>query len=272
MSDAIEHYRQIAATQRVVSGNRPQLLDDPGVVWIVESGTIAIFAVPLVDGKISGRRQYLFEVESGAALFGWREGDRGLLAVAIEPATVLQIPAKAFDDLLDRGSPEAIASFETWTQGAIAAVDEVDRDIDLPQPSLAALDPFHERIRQALDRLERHQRDRGDFCPGDGGFRRDRPPPIGRVAAGRRRYPQFNGAIDRGGVQTTGRRCRRTRFCCLGAPLRSTDAPQRPQATTRRWSRDRQHDFTRDRLCPLFCRRQPIARQRLLHRRDFCRS
>lgn len=160
MSDAIEHYRQIAATQRVVSGNRPQLLDDPGVVWIVESGTIAIFAVPLVDGKISGRRQYLFEVESGAALFGWEEGDCGLLAVAIEPATVLQIPAKAFDDLLAQGSSEAIASFEIWTQGAIAAVDEVDRNIELPQPSLAALDSFHGRIRQALDRLERHQRHR----------------------------------------------------------------------------------------------------------------
>ncbi|MFN6565495.1 MAG: NHLP bacteriocin export ABC transporter permease/ATPase subunit [Nostoc sp. ChiSLP01] len=47
-----------------LKGNEPILLDDPQVVWVVQSGSVAVFAVN------EGTRRYLFSCDSKEALFG----------------------------------------------------------------------------------------------------------------------------------------------------------------------------------------------------------
>ena len=56
--------------QLVVKGNRPLLLDHLQKLWLIKSGSIAIFAVERNDGVLEGRRRYLFSLGVGEALFG----------------------------------------------------------------------------------------------------------------------------------------------------------------------------------------------------------
>jgi ATP-binding cassette subfamily C protein len=92
---------------RSVRGNLPLLLDNPMLIRIVQSGTIALFAVRLINGVPEGERHYLFDVEPGAALFGVNSGIDGeqfalrqsesetvwgIIAVAVEPAEVSEQP------------------------------------------------------------------------------------------------------------------------------------------------------------------------------------
>lgn len=75
---------------RIVRGNLPLLLNQPGLIWTVQSGSIALFAVKITHGIPEGERRYLFEVEAGEAIFSVMLNDQngalGILAVAIEPA------------------------------------------------------------------------------------------------------------------------------------------------------------------------------------------
>jgi hypothetical protein len=45
-----------------VKGNEPILLDDPQKVWLVQSGSMALFAVTVKDSVIEGTRRYLFSI------------------------------------------------------------------------------------------------------------------------------------------------------------------------------------------------------------------
>ncbi len=54
----------------VVAGNRPFLLDDPGSMWLVESGRIDVFTVAVRDGEPAGARSHFVSVEAAFALFG----------------------------------------------------------------------------------------------------------------------------------------------------------------------------------------------------------
>ena len=98
------------AQSRIVRGNLPLLLSDPALVWTVESGTVALFAVQVLNGVAEGERRYLFDVNPGEALFSavCRQPDQqpdrqlGILAVAVEPAQLLEQPIAeiAFPTLL----------------------------------------------------------------------------------------------------------------------------------------------------------------------------
>jgi len=75
-----------------IDGNTPILLDDPDVVFLVQSGKAEVYAVPLLNGKPAGRRTHLFRAELGQALFGLEteavDGSIGLL-VCGSPGTEL---------------------------------------------------------------------------------------------------------------------------------------------------------------------------------------
>ena len=79
--------------QFVVKGNQPLLLDDPQKVWLIESGSIALFAVKIKDGIPDGARRYLFSLEAGEALFGMSANREtySLLAASVETAIVRQL-------------------------------------------------------------------------------------------------------------------------------------------------------------------------------------
>ena len=79
--------------QLIIKGNQPLLLDDPQKVWLIESGSIALFAVKIKDGVPDSRRRYLFSLETGEAMFGMAANPESynLLAVSVETAIVRQL-------------------------------------------------------------------------------------------------------------------------------------------------------------------------------------
>ena len=70
-------------------GNELLLLNDPEKNWVIRSGCLALFTIPIQNGTPEGERRYLFNVAVNEALFGTPPCDRtklGLVAVALEPA------------------------------------------------------------------------------------------------------------------------------------------------------------------------------------------
>ena len=101
--------------QLIIKGNQPLLLNDPQKVWLIESGSIALFAVKIKDGIPDGSRRYLFSLETGEALFGMAanlelEGHPySLLATSVETAIVRQLNWEAGEQG-SRGDGENIRS------------------------------------------------------------------------------------------------------------------------------------------------------------------
>ena len=54
----------------VVAGNRPFLLDQPGVLWLIEEGALDVFAVAIRDSEPVGARSHFTTVKAGEAVFG----------------------------------------------------------------------------------------------------------------------------------------------------------------------------------------------------------
>lgn len=77
-----------------LSGNKPFLLIDPDGVWVIESGSIDVFASRLESGKPEGPRTYLFSVAAGEALFGAAPADGlGLIAIGVLGARARRVAA-----------------------------------------------------------------------------------------------------------------------------------------------------------------------------------
>lgn len=58
-----------------VEGNKPLLLNDPTAAWVVYSGTIDVFSVPIIKGDVVGMRRHLFRSGAGQVLFGMEMAD-----------------------------------------------------------------------------------------------------------------------------------------------------------------------------------------------------
>ena len=107
-----------------LKGNEPQLLDDPYTVWVLQSGTLALFAVTLEEGIPTGARHYLLTVGSSdsdkreSALFGIApslgEKQWGILAVAVEETMLQVIHKEDFVELFADANAEAVALVEGW--------------------------------------------------------------------------------------------------------------------------------------------------------------
>jgi NHLM bacteriocin system ABC transporter ATP-binding protein len=150
---------------QLLAGNRFQLIDDPQIVWVVESGSVLIFAVPLTAGSPAGPRQFLFEAQAGDWLFGadYRAGQRsyGLMvmmadkAATLVPRSVTQLsevvdptPVNAWlDNLAPYIDPEPIETVRQHLPQTIASgVDESISDqnilaqcVDLTQQVLVSV-------------------------------------------------------------------------------------------------------------------------------------
>lgn len=48
--------------------NEPVLLNDSEIFWIVQSGTLAVFATGVKNSLLRQQRRYLFHVNAGEAL------------------------------------------------------------------------------------------------------------------------------------------------------------------------------------------------------------
>jgi hypothetical protein len=91
----------------VLKANQPLLLDDPTIIWKIESGIIGLFAVEIKDGFPISERKYLFSLSAGEALFAINPDEiksivtsnndanhpkiYGILAVPLEEANLSKI-------------------------------------------------------------------------------------------------------------------------------------------------------------------------------------
>lgn len=108
-------------------GNEPIVLDDPQTVWIVKSGTLAVFATPLRDGIPEGNRRYLFTTRKQQALFSIASEavPYQLLAVSIEEVELLKVSVHDFRQSLLHEYDESVAFMEGWIEQLGLALSEI---------------------------------------------------------------------------------------------------------------------------------------------------
>jgi NHLM bacteriocin system ABC transporter ATP-binding protein len=101
-------------------GYQPWPLLDPQQVWVVESGSIAIFVVinePADSStdkhQTSGPRQYLCTLQPQEAMFGAIGGSTQLLAVPLGAAQILELEPQCWQTLCHQDDPR----ITTWLQG-----------------------------------------------------------------------------------------------------------------------------------------------------------
>jgi ATP-binding cassette subfamily C protein len=104
----------------IVKGNEPILLDDPFKLWVIQSGSMALFAVTVKNGVIEGTRRYLFSIKQGEALFGTAAASgnqhRLILAVPMGETELLQVDQECFSELVANADARAIAWVEGWLE------------------------------------------------------------------------------------------------------------------------------------------------------------
>ncbi|MEO0684420.1 MAG: ABC transporter transmembrane domain-containing protein, partial [Cyanobacteria bacterium J06649_11] len=95
--------------------NEPLLLDNPHTIWLVKSGSFALFAINIQNGIPKGRRRYLFSVKAGEAMFGAKppsaDNHYQILAVSLETTEFLKLS----HDFLRRQFDGEGKGFETYT-------------------------------------------------------------------------------------------------------------------------------------------------------------
>jgi len=103
-----------------LEANEPVLLNDPKTVWVVQSGTLAVFAA-IKNRTVEEHRRYLFHVSAGEGLFGAAllpevvaPNQWGFVAVAIETAQLSQMSTVDLMRKVAVADPQAIALLEGW--------------------------------------------------------------------------------------------------------------------------------------------------------------
>jgi NHLM bacteriocin system ABC transporter ATP-binding protein len=110
-----------------IQGNEPILLNDPSLIWVVQSGSVALFAVTIKDGVIEGTRRYLCTINQGEALFGSaaNSGQRQILAVPMGEIELLQLHPESFQELIANADVKAIALVESWLKQLGTALSSI---------------------------------------------------------------------------------------------------------------------------------------------------
>ncbi|NJR49605.1 MAG: NHLP bacteriocin export ABC transporter permease/ATPase subunit [Leptolyngbyaceae cyanobacterium CSU_1_3] len=103
-----------------LKGNDPLILNDPETIWIVKSGSLAVFAIPLKAGIVEGTRRYLFTTRSPQALFSIAPSSEPLpyqlVAVSIEETDLLKVSLSDFRQFIADGNGEAITLINGWIE------------------------------------------------------------------------------------------------------------------------------------------------------------
>lgn len=99
-------------------GNEPILLNDPSVIWVIDSGSVALFAAKVQDGASSnayiGTRRYLFSLKSGQVLFGSDNQHYQMLAVPIGEVQLMRYNRLSFSELMPDASSVMVSNVEDW--------------------------------------------------------------------------------------------------------------------------------------------------------------
>ncbi|MHC5611269.1 MAG: NHLP bacteriocin export ABC transporter permease/ATPase subunit [Nostoc sp.] len=140
----------------IINGNEPILLNDPSRVWVVQSGSMALFAVTLKDGVIEGTRRYLCSINQGEALFGTANQQRQILAVPIGETELLQVHQECFRELVANADAMALAWIETW----LLQLGGLFSQVTMPKIQVKA----KEEVRFSLNNAQTFQPEVGVIC------------------------------------------------------------------------------------------------------------
>ncbi len=125
--------------RHVTTANKPFLLDDPEVAWIVESGKVEIFTVSVEKGQPTGAREHFVTIETGQAFFGFdteRYGmGSGFLAAGKAGSELRRFDlARLMDLAMVPAHAERVGSLlATWVEG-------LSRRLTVDLPALPATD------------------------------------------------------------------------------------------------------------------------------------
>jgi hypothetical protein len=98
-----------------IQGNQPLLLNEPQTIWIVNSGSLAVFTTVFEGKEPKGNRRYLFTVNAGEALLGATPKDgRGILAIALEETELSALNIEDFITQIQTANPSSIALLSGW--------------------------------------------------------------------------------------------------------------------------------------------------------------
>lgn len=134
-------------------GNEPLLLTDPQVIWLVESGTVSVFAVTVRNGRIDGDRRFLFSCESGEFILGTMpnqgEVDYQLLALPMGKVDLLELNRNCIQKIAAEDFSDLASKVDCW----LKKFDTKLFDLNVPAINIKA----GEGERISLDRGEKLQ-------------------------------------------------------------------------------------------------------------------
>ncbi len=109
---------QLQQKIQVFNSSEPLVLNDPQVIWLIESGSVSLFAVTINQGVTEGNRRYLFSCESGEALFGTIASqtsiDYQILAIPNGKVTLLKIERECFGQIASNQYSNFADLVEKW--------------------------------------------------------------------------------------------------------------------------------------------------------------
>jgi NHLM bacteriocin system ABC transporter peptidase/ATP-binding protein/NHLM bacteriocin system ABC transporter ATP-binding protein len=121
--------------QGQIEGNTSFLLDNPAIIRIIKSGSLALFSTKIDRGKQWNSRRYLFTVEPGMVVIGTalleaNSSHQVLLAVALEPTEVYQVSSTDFLSLILEGDLDSIALLNNWTKQISTLINKFSSPIE----------------------------------------------------------------------------------------------------------------------------------------------
>ena len=126
-----------------VRGHHPFVLEDASKVWVVESGSAAVFSAQIESGIPVGHRRLLFEVSAGDLLLSISRPSSaiGAIALAVEELTLLERPLEEFVGVDSSADGANRAAIERWAERLCGVLgDGVAAATDLEFPTEGALE------------------------------------------------------------------------------------------------------------------------------------
>lgn len=110
------------------SANRPFCADDPSRMWLVLSGKVDVFFVPLSEGGLKSSRQYLFSADTGTIIVGMGGGEATGLTFMGVGNYGTEVASKTIDEVFEFVLSEGVGGVVAGALG-----------MDCPAVSLAAV-------------------------------------------------------------------------------------------------------------------------------------
>ena len=117
--------RDLLGQLHTFKGNEPIILNDPRTIWLIRSGSVALFAVPIEKDKedknaVAGTRRYLFSCDPEELLFGTvndsYQTDCQILAVPMGETELLKVEWSCFEHLVNSRDQNFAALVEDWLE------------------------------------------------------------------------------------------------------------------------------------------------------------